>query len=132
VNTLPILGVFDSTPGTIQDADVADSMTQEYDRIRSCIYVLLKSKQPFNPERKERTFGLERVLTGGTNQVSKLFFCNHLLQICFFGSNFSLFNSSTEIAYKRTNFSLFHSSTKIAYKRKNTIVVHLYSLERLK
>jgi hypothetical protein len=83
VNTLPILGVFDSTPSRIQDADIAYFMTQEYDRIRSSIYVLMKSKQPFNPETKERTFGLERVLTGGTNQVSKLFFCNHLLQIYF-------------------------------------------------
>jgi hypothetical protein len=31
-----------------------------------------------------------------------------------------------------SNFSLFHGSTEIAFKRKNTIVVHLYSLERLK
>lgn len=116
VNTLPILGVFDSTPTAILDADIAYSMTQEYDRIRSCINQILKSKQPFDPERKERTFGLEKVTTGGTNQVYKSFFCNHLLQLSFFGSNFSLFNSSTEIAYKR----------------KNSMVVHLYSLQRLK
>lgn len=112
VNELPILGTFTSTPIVITNDAVLDMLTREHYRFISSINNMLKSKQSVIDSIQKKTFGKEIVVLG--SQIYKSFYLNYLLKLCFFDSDYSVFNER-----------------EIVHRYKNSMVVHIRSMSRI-
>ena len=112
VNELPILGTFTSTPRVITNDAVLDMLTQEHYRFISSINNMLKSKQSVTDSVQEKRFGKEIVVLG--SQIYKSFYLNYLLKVCFFDSDYSVFNER-----------------EIIHRYKKSMVVHIRSMSRI-
>ena len=112
VNELPILGTFDAVPTVITNNVVMDMLTREHYRFISSMNNMLKSKPSVIDSVKRKTFGKEKVLLG--SQIYKSYYLNYLLKLCFFDSNYSVFDER-----------------EIVHRYKNSMVVHIRSMSRI-
>ena len=115
INQLPIIGAFASIPQNIinnKDELVLISLTKEFSRFASTMHRVLKSSPCVVEGKKYKRFGKEVVLLG--SQLFRNFFLNHLLQVTFFGSNYS---------------SLFDH--EIVHRTKATVIIHIASKARM-
>ena len=106
--------MFSSIPSFVTSADIVESMTQEFDRVRSILHSLMRKKNRnliINPEEylKTKRFGNEKVQKGC--KVYKSFFISHMFVCCFFGSNFC-FLESDEIVYRTKAITVIHIASR--------------------
>ena len=115
INQLPIIGAFDSIPQNIinnKDELILTSLTKEFSRFVSFMHRVLRSNPSVPESKKHKRFGKEVVLLG--SQLFRKFFLNHLLQVTFFGLNYS---------------SLFDH--EIVHRTKATVIIHIASKARM-
>ena len=107
--------MFQTVPDDVSNSDVAKSMTQELDRLRTTLHYLMKKKQNNNPEEsnKKKRFAKEIVRKG--TKVFKMLNISYLLLVSIFGSN---------------NCSL--NEYEIVHRTKKVMVVHLTSRKRVR